>query len=88
MIRVVLDMNVLVSGVITPAGPNAQLLDLVAAGKIRPYLTGARTKCQRQSKVFRTLEISKDEDDNRVYECAFAAKAHDIPPQLLKLLQY
>jgi putative PIN family toxin of toxin-antitoxin system len=39
MIRVVLDTSVLVSAVISPTGPNAQVLDLIAAGKIRSYLT-------------------------------------------------
>jgi predicted nucleic acid-binding protein len=39
MIRVVLDTSVLVSAVITPTGPNAQVFDLITAGKIQPYLT-------------------------------------------------
>ncbi len=39
MIRVVLDTNVLVSAVISPTGPNAQVFDLVSAGKVRPCLT-------------------------------------------------
>jgi len=39
MIRVVLDTNVVVSAIISNAGPNAQLLDLVIAEKIRPYVT-------------------------------------------------
>jgi hypothetical protein len=39
MIRVVLDTSVLVSAVISPAGPNAQVFDLIVAGKIRPHLT-------------------------------------------------
>lgn len=41
MIRVVIDTSVLVSAVISPTGPNARILDLVIAGKIRPYLTEA-----------------------------------------------
>jgi predicted nucleic acid-binding protein len=41
MIRVVLDTSVLVSAVISPTGPNAQLFDLVTAGKVRVYLTAA-----------------------------------------------
>ena len=39
MIRVVFDTSVLVSAVISLTGPNAQVFDLVTAGKIRPYLT-------------------------------------------------
>ena|SRR5581483_7731520 len=41
MIRVVLDTSVLVSAVISPTGPNAEVFDLITAGKIRPYLTEA-----------------------------------------------
>ena len=41
MIRVVLDTNVLVSAVISPAGPNAQVFDLIVADKLRPYVTAA-----------------------------------------------
>jgi predicted nucleic acid-binding protein len=36
MIRVVRDTSVLVSAVITPTGPNAQVFELITAGKIRP----------------------------------------------------
>jgi hypothetical protein len=36
MIRVVLDTNVLVSAVISPAGPNAQVFDLIVADRISP----------------------------------------------------
>src|SRR5436853_7682358 len=39
MKRVVIDTSVLVSAVISPAGPNAQLFDYVIARQIRPYLT-------------------------------------------------
>src|ERR1035438_9190526 len=39
MIRVVLDTSVLVSAVISSAGPNARVFDLIVAGKIRPCLT-------------------------------------------------
>jgi putative PIN family toxin of toxin-antitoxin system len=39
MIRVVLDTSVVVSAVISPTGPNAQVFDLIIAGKIRPCLT-------------------------------------------------
>jgi putative PIN family toxin of toxin-antitoxin system len=41
MIRVVLDTNVLVSAVISPVGPNAQLFDFIIKKRVRPYLTGA-----------------------------------------------
>lgn len=41
MIRAVLDTSVLVSAVISPTGPNAQVFDLITAGKIRTYLTEA-----------------------------------------------
>jgi len=39
MTRVVIDASVLVSAAISPSGPNAQILDLVAANKIRTYVT-------------------------------------------------
>ena len=39
MIRVVLDTSVLVSAVISPQGPNAQLFDLITAGKAMPCLS-------------------------------------------------
>jgi putative PIN family toxin of toxin-antitoxin system len=39
MIRVVLDTSVLVSAVISPTGPNAQVLDLIVARKIKVCLT-------------------------------------------------
>ena len=41
MIRVVIDTSVLVSAVISPTGPNAQLFDYITARQIRPYLTAA-----------------------------------------------
>ena len=39
MIRVVIDTSVLVSAVISPDGPNAQLFDRIVAREIRPYVT-------------------------------------------------
>ena len=41
MIQVVLDTNVLVSAVISPTGPNAQVFELILADKLRPYVTSA-----------------------------------------------
>ena len=106
MIRTVLDTNVLVSAVISPAGPNAQLLALVVADEIRPYVTNAvmeeynrvfdyehlkHLDRRRVAIVIRLLKntaikvkspgrlrLSEDEADNRIYECALAAKAHYI----------
>jgi putative PIN family toxin of toxin-antitoxin system len=106
MIRVVIDTSVLVSAVISPLGPNAQVFDLITADKIRPYLTTAVAEeydrvfayehlkhldKRRVANVRRLLEaaavrvksrgrlrISSHEDDNRIYECAVAAKAHYI----------
>lgn len=105
MIRVVLDTSVLVSAVITPTGPNAQVFDLIVAGKIRPCLTDvlaeyyrvfdyARLKHLDRRRISRLrglleaisikvkprgrLRISEHDDDNRVYECAVAAKASYI----------
>ena len=37
MIRAVIDTSVLVSAIITPSGPNAQIFALIAADEIRPY---------------------------------------------------
>jgi putative PIN family toxin of toxin-antitoxin system len=106
MIRVVIDTSVLVSAVISATGPNAQVLDLITAGKIRPYLTAAvideyhrvfeydrlqhldRRRVARLRELLEAagakvksrgrLKISAHEEDNRVYECAVAAKAHYI----------
>ena len=106
MIRVVLDTSVLVSAVITPTGPNAQVFDLITTGEIRPYLTAAvlaeyyrvfdyerlehldRRRIARLRGLLETasvkvksrgrLKISGHEDDNRIYECAVAAKANYI----------
>jgi putative PIN family toxin of toxin-antitoxin system len=106
MIRVVLDTSVLVSAVISPAGPNAQVFDLVVAKKLRPCLTEAvleeyhrvfdyeRLKHLDRRRIARLrglleavsvkvkspgrLKISAHEEDNRIYECAVAAKAHYI----------
>ena len=106
MIRAVIDTSVLVSAAISPTGPNAQILDLVTAGKIRPYITAAvleeydrvfeyehlRNLDKRRVAKVRglliaaavrvksrgRLKISIHEDDNRIYECAVAAKAHYI----------
>lgn len=106
MIRVVLDTSVLVSAVISPNGPNAELLDLIADRQLRPYLTEVlleeysrvfdyehlkhldrrriallRGLLERAAVVVKAggrLKISAHEDDNRVYECAVAAKAHYI----------
>src|ERR1039457_3135499 len=41
MIRVVIDTSVLVSAVISPTGPNAQVFELIANDRIRPYVTTA-----------------------------------------------
>ena len=106
MIRVVLDTSVLVSAVISPTGPNAQLFDFIADKEIRPYITDAmlaeyrevfeyerlqylnkrrigllRSIVERASikvKSSGRLKISGHETDNRIYECAAAAKAHYI----------
>jgi putative PIN family toxin of toxin-antitoxin system len=106
MIRVVVDTTVLVAAVISPTGPNAQIVDLIAADKIRPYVTPAvleeydrvfqyeRLKHLDKRRVSNVcgllkdasvnvksrgrLKLSEHEDDNRIYECAVAAKAHYI----------
>lgn len=106
MIRVVIDTSALVSAVISPTGPNAQLFDFIIAKKLRPYVTEAvleeysrvfeyerlkhlekRRGAQLASVMKRTavevksrgrLKISSHEDDNRIYECAAAAKADYI----------
>jgi len=106
MIRVVLDTTVLVSAVISPPGPDAQVFELLAAGKIRPYVTEAvieeyyllfeynrlqhpdkrriaklRSQVEGASVKVKSrgwLKISGHESDNRIYECAAAAKADYI----------
>src|SRR5436853_7717262 len=39
MIRVVLDTSVLVSAVMSPSGPNAQVFNMITSRKLRPCLT-------------------------------------------------
>lgn len=106
MIRVVLDTSVVVSAVISPTGPNAQIFELIISGKARPYVTQAVIEeydrvfqykrlayldKKRVANVRRLLDaaatkvksrgrlnISDHEDDNRIYECAAAAKADYI----------
>jgi putative PIN family toxin of toxin-antitoxin system len=106
MIRIVIDTSVLVAAIISATGPNAQLIALVLAGKLRPYLTDellaeyyrvfdyphlrhldrrgiARLRGQlgaisRKVKSPGRLKVSNHEEDNRVYECAAASKAHYI----------
>ena len=108
MIRVVIDTSVLVSAVISPDGPNAQLFDRIVAREIRPYVTDVlleeytgvfgydRLKHLDKKRILRlrlrqmlehaaikvkprgNLKISSHADDNRIYECAVAAKAHYI----------
>ena len=63
MIRVVIDTSVLVSAVISPTGPNAQILDLVIARKIRPYVTEALL--EEYDRVFK-YEHLKHLDKRRV----------------------
>ena len=102
MIRVVLDTSVLVSAVISPKGPNAEIFDFFVSKELRPYVTEALL--EQYSAVFNyerlqhldrrrigllrslldrvaikvkpqgRLKISSHEEDNRVYECAVAAK--------------
>ncbi len=106
MIRVVIDTSVLVSAVISPTGPNAQLFDVILQNQIRPYLTtevlaeyyavfeyqhlkrydrrriarlrGLLERAGKKVKPGGRLKISEHEDDNRIYECAAAAKADYI----------
>ncbi len=102
MNRVVIDTNVVVSGVLVDEGLPASILDLAANKKIlmivsenilaeyeevlrRPHfkIALARIKqvlstIRKTSSVVRptlTLAISRDESDNRFYECAEAGKA-------------
>lgn len=106
MIRVVLDTNVVVSAVVSPSGPNAQVLDLITDGKAKAYVTKALLEEYRSVFEYERLQhlnrrrialllvllkkvavmvkpggrlrLSPDDDDNRVYECAVAAKADYI----------
>jgi len=106
MIRVVVDSSSLVSAVISPAGPNAAVFELIKAGQLRPYFTNdvlaeytrvfeydrLRHLDRRRIAGLRLvlevagikvkprgrLKISSHETDNRIYECAQAAKADYI----------
>jgi putative PIN family toxin of toxin-antitoxin system len=115
MIRAVIDTASFVSAVISPTGPNAQIFELISAGKIRPYITEAvadeydrvfkydRLKHLDKRRVARVrsllfeaavmvksrgrLKISGHESDNRIYECAQAAKADYIITENTKHFQ-
>jgi putative PIN family toxin of toxin-antitoxin system len=106
MIRVVIDTSVVVSAVISPTGPNAQLFDYIIAKEIGPCLSDdveeeyervfgyERLKFLDKRRIAKLrsvlgraglkvksrgrLKISSHEDDNRIYECAAAAKADYI----------
>jgi len=106
MIRAVIDTSVLVSAVISPAGPNARLFDFIISKAIRPYITddllaeyyrvfeyerlkdldrrrisalrGVLQRVGIKVKPPGRLKISEHEEDNRIYECAVAAKADYI----------
>lgn len=106
MTRIVLDTSALVSAVISPTGPNANVFDLIERGDIRAYITDSvlaeyhavfehdhlrhlnkrriallRGLIERAAILVKTpgrLRLSPDEADNRVYECALAAKADYI----------
>src|ERR1051326_5284669 len=106
MIRVVLDTSVLVSAVISPVGPNAQVFGLITERKLRLCLTddvlseyyrvfeyerlqhldrrriarlrGLLERASLKVKPRGKLKISGHEEDNRIYECALAAKADYI----------
>jgi len=106
MTRVVIDTNVLVSALLSRHGPNARVLDLVLADKIRPCISEAvlneyravlgrpkfrglgsshidavielLEKLSAKVTPVSTLQVSRDEADNRIYECADAAQAHYI----------
>jgi uncharacterized protein len=112
MIRVVLDTTVLVSAVISPTGPNAQVFQLITADKIRPYVTkavieeyyrvfeykrlqhldkrriaklrGQLEEAGIKVKSSGRLKLSGHESDNRIYECAVAAKADYIITENIK----
>jgi predicted nucleic acid-binding protein len=82
MIRAVLDTSVLVSAAISPTGPNAQILDLVTAGKLRPYLTTAVV--EEYDRVFE-YEHLKHLDKRRVARVrnlleSAAVKVNEPPP--------
>lgn len=106
MIRVVLDTTVLVAAVISPAGPNAPVFELITDDKVRPYLTVdvleeyyrvfeykrlqhldkrrialLRRQLEHVGVLVKSrgrLNLSEHESDNRIYECAVAAKADYI----------
>lgn len=102
MRRIVVDTNVVVSGVLVDEGLPALILDLAANKKIlmvvsenilaeyedvlrRPHFKIASTRIEQVLSTIRktstvvrstrTLAISRDESDNRFYECAEAGKA-------------
>ena len=102
MRRIVVDTNVVVSGVLVDEGLPASILDLAANKKIlmivsenilaeyeevlrRPRFKIASTRIEQVLSTIRktstvvrstrTLAISRDESDNRFYECAEAGKA-------------
>jgi putative PIN family toxin of toxin-antitoxin system len=103
MIRIVVDTNVVVSGVLAGSGLPASVLDLAANKRVlmlvsqeilaeyeavlrRPRFKIAEARVEHVLSVIRTtstlvkpgrrLSISRDESDNRFYECAEAGKAN------------
>jgi len=103
MIRIVVDTNVVVSGMLSDEGLPAAILDLAANNKVlmivsqevlveyeavlrRPRFKIAASRIDqvlstirstsRLVKPGRRLSISRDESDNRFYECAEAGKAN------------
>jgi putative PIN family toxin of toxin-antitoxin system len=100
MIRVVVDTNVLVSGILKPGGWEAAVLDLIAEGKLawctsEPILNEYKRVLLNKLRLpplpvqyylllakagpffapNLVIDASPDEEDNRFYECADAARA-------------
>ena len=87
MIRVVFDTNILYSAILQPKGLPAKAVDMVVSG-LRPELDIHEGRRRQMLDLFTSvalyvtptdaLNVSADEDENRIYECADAAMADYI----------
>ncbi len=57
MIRVVLDTNVFISGILTPKNPPAKILELISSGHLR--LIASKSTIKEAKKVLRYPKIAK-----------------------------
>ena len=90
--RLVLDTNVVASGLLWEGGPPAQLIEAAQAGAVE--LVTSKTLLAELTTIVTPADIastSHDPDDDHVLACALAAQADLIvsgDPDLLNLKQF